>query len=124
MTDQKNKDSYLDFSYLQEFSTDNAFLIEMIDLCQKNTSLYIEGLKVNFEKRDLVQVTNCLLRIKSTATIMGRNDISILIRQIEGKIYSGIAYSNGAVAAIAILTDLIRQFCIQLEVARGILTSS
>ncbi|KIO78981.1 hypothetical protein TH53_00375 [Pedobacter lusitanus] len=93
MTSLQNINAPFDFTYLHSFSRDNDFLIEIIDLCLINTPLYMESLNSSFAKKELERVIFFLYRIKSTTSVMGRNDISIYICGIEKKNLGGTIIS-------------------------------
>lgn len=74
----------LDLSYLREMSGNSIeFMIEMLDMFQQQTPVYLSELEQALAQRDWPRVSSCAHKIKPTFAYVGREDAKDHMQVIE-----------------------------------------
>lgn len=84
MIDENKNNQPLDLSYLREMSGDSAdFMIEMLDVFQKQTPIYIDDLEKAIDARNWKATSECAHKMKPTFFYVGRVDVRDHMQEIE-----------------------------------------
>jgi HPt (histidine-containing phosphotransfer) domain-containing protein len=84
MIDENKNNQPLDLSYLREMSGDSAdFMIEMLDVFQKQTPIYIDDLEKAIDARNWKAISECAHKMKPTFFYVGRVDVRDHMQEIE-----------------------------------------
>ncbi|MFD0941730.1 Hpt domain-containing protein [Pedobacter boryungensis] len=84
MIDYQKNNQPLNLSYLRDMSGDSAdFMIEMLDVFQKQTPLYLADLENAIEAKDWKTTSECAHKMKPTFYYVGREDVRDHIQEIE-----------------------------------------
>jgi HPt (histidine-containing phosphotransfer) domain-containing protein len=84
MIDQTKNNEKLDLSYLIDMSGDSAeFMIEMLEVFQKQTPIYMAELELAVNERDWKATYECAHKIKPTFYYVGREDARDHMQEIE-----------------------------------------
>jgi len=84
MIDQNKNNQPLDLSYLREMSGDSSdFMIEMLDVFQKQTPIYMADLENAILAEDWKATSECAHKIKPTFYYVGREDARDHMQMME-----------------------------------------
>ena len=84
MIDENKNNQPLDLSYLREMSGDSIdFLIEMLDVFQKQTPIYMDDLEKAIVAKDWKSTSECAHKMKPTFFYIGRVDVRDHMQEIE-----------------------------------------
>ena len=84
MIDENKNNQPLDLSYLREMSGDSIdFMIEMLDVFQKQTPIYIDDLEKAIDARNWKATSECAHKMKPTFFYVGRVDVRDHMQEIE-----------------------------------------
>jgi len=74
----------LDLSYLREMSGDSIeFMIEMLDMFQQQTPIYLSELEQALAQKDWPKVSSCAHKMKPTFAYVGRDDAKDHLQMME-----------------------------------------
>ena len=83
INEEKNKVP-LDLSYLREMSGDSIeFMIEMLDMFQQQTPIYLSELEQALAQKDWPKVSSCAHKMKPTFAYVGRDDAKDHLQMME-----------------------------------------
>ena len=84
MIDENKNNQPLDLSYLREMSGDSIdFMIEMLDVFQKQTPIYLDDLEKAIVAKDWKSTSECAHKMKPTFFYIGRVDVRDHMQEIE-----------------------------------------
>ena len=84
MIDENKNNQPLDLSYLREMSGDSIdFMIEMLDVFQKQTPIYMDDLEKAIVAKDWKSTSECAHKMKPTFFYVGRVDVRDHMQEIE-----------------------------------------
>lgn len=84
MIDENKNNQPLDLSYLREMSGDSIdFMIEMLDVFQKQTPIYMDDLEKAIVAKDWKSTSECAHKMKPTFFYIGRVDVRDHMQEIE-----------------------------------------
>jgi len=84
MINEEKNSMPLDLSYLREMSGDSIeFMIEMLDMFQQQTPVYLSELQQALEQQDWARVSSCAHKIKPTFAYVGREDAKDHMQMME-----------------------------------------
>lgn len=121
MIDLTKNNEPLDLSYLREMSGDSAeFIIEMIDLFQSQTPIYIAELQKALSEENWTKLAGCAHKIKPTFAYVGREDAKTHMQMIEDNAAAGKNLET-LPQACAEITEFVSVLYAQLDLAKAAL---
>ncbi len=115
MIDQSKNHEKLDLSYLKDMSGDSAeFMIEMLEVFQKQTPIYIAELQSAVEAENWKATYECAHKIKPTFYYVGREDARDHMQEIEHNARE-LKDVEGIPAAFAAVKEFVEVLYQQLE---------
>ena len=84
MINEEKNSVPLDLSYLREMSGNSIeFMIEMLDMFQQQTPVYLSELEQALAQKDWPRVSSCAHKIKPTFAYVGREDAKDHMQMME-----------------------------------------
>lgn len=122
MISQNKNNEPLDLSYLREMSGDSAeFMIEMLDVFQKQTPIYMAELQSAVEAKNWTATYQCAHKIKPTFYYVGREDARDHMQEIERNARE-LKNIEGIPAAFIEVQEFVEILYQQLNEAKAALT--